>query len=325
MYVSLQTDLVTPSNAPDEDDRQEDWSSNMPFKSRRADSLQRASVADEEAMLDEEDDETFIMNRNIQEMDIDERDESNGPYEASDSSHHQPTTYEGFESATDRTISTEDDNSVHDEKSRKSHSKRRMRRSSRHMLSLISILSLALLMLRIPFQWSDFRKLIMARRLPYLQALHSLPDGMTKPLPLQEIRKFDIQSPPTVMSMYQHTLGLAKDLHSRFDVQFPVINAFPLLLRSVEHMLLPPTFYVAAKRILSYIKIPINAVPDECTNKKEASESDDEVDSVSMKDPRLEACLQVTLGRRSVPREVIFMATVILVARLRYGLDGVSR
>lgn len=41
--------------------------------------------------------------------------------------------------------------------------------------------------------------------------------------------------------------------------------------------------------------------------------------------PALDARLAVGLGKKSTAREVVLMAAVILVAKLRFGLDGEER
>ncbi|UZJ57298.1 hypothetical protein CBS101457_006618 [Exobasidium rhododendri] len=55
-------------------------------------------------------------------------------------------------------------------------------------------------------------------------------------------------------------------------------------------------------------------------------DDDDEEDLVERRaEPQLDARLTVTLGRKSSAREVVLMATVVLLAKMRFGLDGEER
>lgn len=84
------------------------------------------------------------------------------------------------------------------------------------------------------------------------------------------------------------------------------------------------TFYSAAKSLLAYVDISMHTVPMECAAGPHWHESEDGSRQKGAA-PLFDARLAVTLGQHSTAREIIIMAAVVLLVKMRYGLDGEER
>lgn len=122
----------------------------------------------------------------------------------------------------------------------------------------------------------------------------------------------DTELVPSVMDIHRRVAEMATRLALDFGVAWPEVNAPPMLARMVHAMLLPAPVYVAAKALLAHLRIDMH------------------VRNVSAQLPR-----QAREGRArsihsyarnaAIPRCVMLMAAVVVVLKLRYGLDGEPR
>lgn len=99
------------------------------------------------------------------------------------------------------------------------------------------------------------------------------------------------------------------------------MNAAPVLSRYVDNMMLPSTFYVGATSLLEFLQIDMHVhsrsvVPPNVTARAKFLEKHSE-HAAEAKRP---------FSRNSkIPRCVMLMAVLIVVIKLRYGLDGIRR
>lgn len=84
------------------------------------------------------------------------------------------------------------------------------------------------------------------------------------------------------------------------------------------------TFYSAAKTLLAYIDVPMHTVPLSGASQPHRMDEDDE-DMKRDSRPSLDARLTINLGKRSTTREVVLMSAVVVLAKMRFGLDGEER
>lgn len=361
MHASLQPDLVPQSEEGDEDESlatseiDSESISHERQRQNRAASVRSTSAADMEALVDEEQAESERRNEELRALGIDIPIDEEDPYLSdsqgvpiqynTDDDSNGPSEVDQLTSGMEEDGSDADDTAIslprarirsttanmRVQSMRRQEQRQSVRRSHNDLNSLIGILYLGLVTLRLPVQWSDIVLLIAAKRLPYLHAIYSLPEDMFAPLPMREVRRLDQPRLPTIESLQIRVLEMGRDLHASFGVQFPPLNAMPLLWRCVERLLLPPTFYVAAKRLLAYLNVPMNVVMGVASMQLEQMACGEDSTTRAKSDVSgqpyagLDARLKVSLGRRTVAREIALMATILVLAKMRFGLDGTSR
>ncbi|KAI3617535.1 hypothetical protein CBS9595_003444 [Malassezia furfur] len=177
--------------------------------------------------------------------------------------------------------------------------------------STVATVYLALVRRRCPISIGQLRTY---GTLPYLHAIHVLPAPLLDVLSYSDVAYagLDTELVPSVMDIHRRVADIATRLSLDFGVVWPEVNAPPMLARMVHAMLLPAPVYVAAKALLAHLRIDMH------------------VRNVSAQLPR-----QAREGRTrsihsyarnaAIPRCVMLMAAVVVVLKLRYGLDGVPR
>nr|CDI52017.1 conserved hypothetical protein [Melanopsichium pennsylvanicum 4] len=194
------------------------------------------------------------------------------------------------------------------------------------MPTTISIIYLSLHLLKIPIFWSDLTKLIASYKLPYLNVVHNLPLSLTKSLNKDNVHlhHLDTDVVPSITTLHLHTLSVADLLQKTYAVEFGQGNVSGQLARLVEGMLLPPTFYVASKRVLNMVgrgvgpELLPKVIPKATAfiRRKEQEEKKDDIVQT-----RLPGATQL----ERVPKEFVLMSALLVVVKLRYGLDGRER
>ncbi|SPO22610.1 uncharacterized protein UTRI_01288 [Ustilago trichophora] len=188
----------------------------------------------------------------------------------------------------------------------------------------ISIIYLSLHLLKIPVFWGDLVKLISSYSLPYLNVVHSLPLSLTKFLNKDNVHHhhLDTDTVPSITTLHLHTLNLADLLHRTYCIDFGEVNVSGQLARLVEGMLLPPTFYVATKKVLDMVGkgvgpdlLPTLAHKQNPSAQRQSRRVDKEAHT------RLPGAAQL----QRVPKEFVLMAALLVVIKMRYGLDGRDR
>ncbi|CBQ70485.1 conserved hypothetical protein [Sporisorium reilianum SRZ2] len=186
----------------------------------------------------------------------------------------------------------------------------------------ISIIYLSLHLLKIPVFWIDLVKLISSYKLPYLNVVHQLPLPLTQFLNKDNVHHhhLDTDLVPSITTLHLHTLSVADLLQRTYGVEFGQGNVSGQLARLVEGMLLPPTFYVATKRLLDMLDRgvgpePMPSPPQMGSSGNRRAKGD--------KDSR--APLPGAAQVQRVPKEFVLMAALLVVVKMRYGLDGRDR
>ncbi|KAJ1032590.1 hypothetical protein NDA16_000613 [Ustilago loliicola] len=196
------------------------------------------------------------------------------------------------------------------------------------MPTTISIIYLSLHLLKVPVFWADLVKLISSYSLPYLNAVHSLPLSLTRFLNKDNVHHhhLDTDAVPSITTLHLHTLSVADLLQRTYGIDFGQGNVSGQLARLVEGMLLPPTFYVATKKMLDMVGkgvepelLPIPTSKEARLGKrKQQSTVLDEGEDVHT---QLPGASQL----QRVPKEFVLMAALLVVVKMRYGLDGRER
>ncbi|CAO1623586.1 unnamed protein product [Jaminaea pallidilutea] len=222
-------------------------------------------------------------------------------------------------------------------KARDSFSSQRQRKrlQSYGIVTLVAIIYLALITARVPVTWADLHSLLSSNRVPFLSALQALPPGMTAKLPRGEIRKLEEHRVPSICALQAAAAHLAGDLNSHFGVQFPELNAPPIVWRCLRHMGMPPTFYQPTLALLAYLGIPLAVVPKQAVSDPWsllscAPEQIEELQSQQDGPPeRILPPLPSRFGLSSQKvadtRCMIIMEALIVIIKMRYGLDGKDR
>jgi len=194
-------------------------------------------------------------------------------------------------------------------------------RSSRVSLrSTVATLYLALVICRMPVTLGDLRSHIASRTLPYLNALNVLPAALTESLSSHEIQysSLDCQHIPSVMALHERAVYMARVLQLRFGVVIPELNALPVLSRMTADMLLPPTFYVAAKSLLTFLRIDMHVRSETAWYPAAAGNAH------AARRERDGGPLAYSRNA-SVPRCIMLMGALLVIIKLRWGLDGLAR
>ncbi|KAM5540486.1 hypothetical protein V8D89_005944 [Ganoderma adspersum] len=172
----------------------------------------------------------------------------------------------------------------------------------------ISVLVVACWTLRLPVMYIDFLRLIESYDLPYLDALRLLPENMMWHLRKQTAQALSPYHAPSTLHLHGLASRLAKLMYTTYDVYTPELSPAPILWRAVCNLQGTPTLYVLAKRLARLVSIPLTLhrilVPALKRTKK--------------KDPLFHK------HDNAVP-EVSLVATVIVVMKMVYGMDGKLR
>ncbi|PWN33760.1 uncharacterized protein FA14DRAFT_65136 [Meira miltonrushii] len=306
-YVSMQDKLQPQPYL----EASEDAGMQIKGKEKRSISMERAKQAEREAMLQEEEDESQRFDDQLRLLGLAEDGEETDDLVSTDA---------GETSAVD----TDDEGLANGQRSGGDESRRGYVKSgAKNLTTLTCIVYLGLITLRVPIRWNDLRLLLIEQKIPFLHAIYQLPRPMTKALPYRYAERLDGKKVPSIDKLHHVSVRLANDLHNKFSIKFPEMNALPMLWRCTQDLLLPPTVYCAAKRLIAYCEIPLVAVQESCSTLSLDQEKPPQRNRKAslMLDGRLAVSLQYT----SVPREVVLMASLILMIKMRYGLDGEER
>ncbi|WFD29988.1 hypothetical protein MSPP1_001002 [Malassezia sp. CBS 17886] len=198
--------------------------------------------------------------------------------------------------------------------------------------STVAVLYLALVVCRIPVTLGEIRSHIHSRALPFLNALRVLPPSLTRLIPETEIgnHALDTSHIPSVTELHARVNTIAVHLHRDYGVEFPEVNAAPLLSRLVDAMCLPASFYVATKSVLSYLQIDMHirnvsvALPPALRARVQSRDS--ARDGAGSEGGAGERHGIHYVSRNStVPRCVMLMGALLVVVKMRWGLDGLDR
>ncbi|CAO1622472.1 unnamed protein product [Sympodiomycopsis kandeliae] len=199
---------------------------------------------------------------------------------------------------------------------------------------LICIIYLSLITARVPILWGDIHRLLSSNRIPYLSVTQLLPGSMIAKLPENELRKIEMESVPNIITLQERTSRLAADLTARFpsaNVQFPELNAAPVVWRLIKDMGLPPTFYEPTRSLLTYLSIPLAVVPDLSVSDPWSllggvqENANGESVSTSWALPPMGGRMRNNMTPPHATRCSVILAAIIILAKMRFGLDDKLR
>ncbi|WFD00058.1 hypothetical protein MYAM1_002804 [Malassezia yamatoensis] len=127
------------------------------------------------------------------------------------------------------------------------------------------------------------------------------------------LERLDTENVPTVMEIHRRCNDIATRLQLDFALDWPEVNAVPLLSRFVHRMFLPPAIYIGAKTLLSFLHIDMHLrnVSAQLPNHSQVGGREPSILSYSR--------------NASIPRCVMLMAAIVIAVKLHYGLDGSPR
>ncbi|OCH94136.1 hypothetical protein OBBRIDRAFT_817467 [Obba rivulosa] len=174
--------------------------------------------------------------------------------------------------------------------------------------STIAVLMLACWTLRLPVMYMDFVRLIETYELPYLDSIRLLPPELALHLTKHTKQALSPHHAPMPLQLHRLTARLAKLMYSQYGVCTPEMNAAPILWRAVRALCGTPTLYTMTKKLARVISLPLTlhrSLAPGLPHVKKGDPSWHKYDN-------------------AVP-EVSLVASIIVVLKLVYGLDGKPR
>ncbi|KAF7977443.1 hypothetical protein HWV62_3609 [Athelia sp. TMB] len=172
----------------------------------------------------------------------------------------------------------------------------------------IAVLMLACWTMRIPVMYEDFRKIIELHQLPYMDPVRLLPESFIAHLTKYTVRTLSPQHAPTTLVAHRLTSRLARRFYSSHGILTPEVNAAPMLWRIIRSMGGTPVLYGMAKALGRVLSLPLTLHHSLAPTLKRAKQRDPDSHKYD-----------------SVPPEVAFVATSVIILKMVYGLDGTSR
>ncbi|THH32943.1 hypothetical protein EUX98_g1296 [Antrodiella citrinella] len=175
-------------------------------------------------------------------------------------------------------------------------------------VSTISVLMLGCWTLRIPVTYMDFVRAIESYDLVYLDPVRQLPATLVRHLTKHNVHALSPHFAPRPTSVHTLVSRLAKQLYQKYRIFTPEMNVAPLLWRAVRAFEGTPTLYILTKKVAKVLSLPL-------TLHHSLSPS---LERRRAKDPSWHKY-------DNVPVEVSVACAVVVVLKLAYGLDGISR
>ncbi|KDQ12748.1 hypothetical protein BOTBODRAFT_112506 [Botryobasidium botryosum FD-172 SS1] len=178
----------------------------------------------------------------------------------------------------------------------------------------IAVLVLACWMMRLPVVYMDFtpenNRLIESHVVPYLDPLRLLPMNLTQYLTKYTIVALSPSHPPTTAVLHTLSSRLAKLLMTKYNIRVPEINAAPILWRAVRALCGTPALYALAKTLAKNpLSLPLTLHPYWLSPSLLQGRAKDKYRPSRHKSD-------------NIPPELAFVACVITVLKMVYGLDG---
>ncbi|EJD01099.1 uncharacterized protein FOMMEDRAFT_88501 [Fomitiporia mediterranea MF3/22] len=169
----------------------------------------------------------------------------------------------------------------------------------------ISVLVHSCWIMRIPVMYKDIINLIETYTLPYLDPIRLLPASLTRHLTKHTKQALSPHRSPTPVFLHAITSRLSKLCFERYGIYTPELNTAPILWRTVCHMAGTLTLYAISKGLARYLELPLTLNP-------------------AMAPPVLKRFKRDPTSHKSdnIPPEVALVATVVIVLKIIYGLDG---
>ncbi|TFY64273.1 hypothetical protein EVG20_g5993 [Dentipellis fragilis] len=174
--------------------------------------------------------------------------------------------------------------------------------------SNLAVLVLALWTMRIPVMYLDLIRLIEAYELPYLDPIRFLPPDMARHLTKQTVSALSPPHAPSPVLLQVLAARLARQMNNTYGISTPELNAAPILWRVIRALGGTPVLYSLAKTVGYVLSLPLTLHHTLAPG----------LVKVNKKDPSRHIY-------DNVPPEVALAATIVLVLKMVYGLDGRPR
>ncbi|KAF9569285.1 hypothetical protein CPC08DRAFT_623499 [Agrocybe pediades] len=176
------------------------------------------------------------------------------------------------------------------------------------LASTIAVLVVACWTMRIPVMYQDFARIIESYELPYLESTLKLPPSMVQHLTKHNVQALTPPHGPSTLRVHSLATRLAKKLNAKYGVHIPECNAASMLWRITKDMGGTPVLYRLTKRLASALSVPLTlhwTLSPGLVKIKGSDPSRHRYDNA--------------------PPEVGLLASLIIVTKLVYGLDGQPR
>ncbi|KAF7775991.1 hypothetical protein Agabi119p4_4384 [Agaricus bisporus var. burnettii] len=184
----------------------------------------------------------------------------------------------------------------------------RTTRSIESLASTLAVLVVAFWQLRIPIMYQDLMRVIASYKLPYLDPVRLLPLSVSSHLTKHNSQALSPHRVPNIFSVHKLAARLSKKLYATYGVFTPECNAAPLLWRLTKDVGQTPTLYALAKQVAYILELPLTLHSSLAPGVRRVKAKDSEGHKYD-----------------NVPPEVALMATIIIVVKMAYGLDGKPR
>jgi len=123
------------------------------------------------------------------------------------------------------------------------------------------------------------------------------------------------------MELHARVSMVAAQLRRHHHVELLEINAAPILSRFVHELMLPPTFYVGVKSLLTFLRVDMHVLGHTVL----PANTDARAKFLERNGTDAIHSTQAFSRNLAMPRCVMLMAALIVMVKLRYGLDGIHR
>ncbi|KAI0307155.1 hypothetical protein B0F90DRAFT_1807830 [Multifurca ochricompacta] len=183
--------------------------------------------------------------------------------------------------------------------------------------SNIAVLVVACWTLRLPIIYLDLIRLIESYDLPYLEPLHHLPGNMARHLTKQSVQVLSPMHAPTTLALHDLSARLARKLQGSYKIQTPELNAAPVLWRVVRALGGTPVLYNLSKTMAHVLSLPLALHHTLAPCPAQLKDGDDDDDDDTDTDTDIESHKY-----DDIPPELALVASVTIVLKMVYGLDG---
>ncbi|OCF36467.1 hypothetical protein I316_01716 [Kwoniella heveanensis BCC8398] len=203
----------------------------------------------------------------------------------------------------------------------------------------IITLVVGLWILRIPVMGADIENLVNHIEIPYVDFGHTthIPTMMKKRMNRDVIIALSPLRSPSPAIIHRSCRIFARVLNRRYGIQVPEVNLHPVIWRITSSLGGTPTTYVRVTRLMAILDLNMSLLEREIgtisrrirsrlnldLDGSDAEERDDPEDR--SEDKKIQSYEKAVLYLDVVAPEVAVVVTWLIVMKMTYGLDGVSR
>ncbi|KAK8869704.1 hypothetical protein IAR55_000272 [Kwoniella newhampshirensis] len=208
------------------------------------------------------------------------------------------------------------------------------RRRRLRVSDTVSTLVIGLWVLRIPVMYVDMENLINEVKIPYIDFAHTtyLSDEMKKHMNRDVTAALSPLRSPAPLTMHRTCKLFARALRRRYGIAVPEVNVHPIAWRVLSVLGGTPTTYTQTLRLLALLDVNLSLLEREIATfsrrvRSKTTMNDQGSDSESdqpLKE-RKETYERTRQYQDIPPPEVAVVTAWVIIMKMAYGLDGLSR